>query len=69
MLRVSIVGSENPNDTASDSIDRALQSGPAAVLCILALAVLYKSTTKWTPLILVAIGATAGQFLFISTLG
>lgn len=44
---------------------QAAQTGPAAVLYMLALAVLYKFTNKWTPLVLLACGAIAGQFLFV----
>jgi hypothetical protein len=43
----------------------AANSGLAAVLYILALAILYKFTNKWTPLVLLACGAVAGQFLFV----
>ncbi|KAJ5176702.1 uncharacterized protein N7482_002579 [Penicillium canariense] len=41
------------------------ESASAAVLYVVALAVLYKFTNKYTPLILVAVGAIAGQFLFV----
>lgn len=44
---------------------RAAESSAAAVLYIVALAALYKFNNKYTPLLLVAIGAIAGQFLFI----
>jgi hypothetical protein len=43
----------------------ASESASAAVLYIIALAALYKSTNKYTPLVLVIIGAIAGQFLFV----
>ena len=43
----------------------AANSGPAAVLYILALAIMYKLTNKWTLLVLLACGAIAGQFLFV----
>lgn len=46
-------------------IDTTAQVGPAAVLYILALAVLYKFTNKYTALLLVIMGAVAGQFLFV----
>jgi hypothetical protein len=42
-----------------------LQSASAAVLYILALAALYKFTSKYTALLLLASGAIAGQFLFV----
>lgn len=41
------------------------ESSSAAVLYIVALAALYKFTNKYTPLLLVAVGAIAGQFLFV----
>ena len=41
------------------------ESASAAVLYVVALAVLYKFTNKYTPLLLVAVGAIAGQFLFV----
>ncbi|KAH7319288.1 chromate transporter [Rhexocercosporidium sp. MPI-PUGE-AT-0058] len=43
----------------------AANSGLAAVLYVLSLAILYKFTNKWTPLVLLACGAIAGQFLFV----
>lgn len=46
-------------------VDQAANSGLAAVLYMLALVVLYKFTNKWTPLVLLACGAIAGQFLFV----
>jgi diacylglycerol kinase len=42
------------------------QVGPAAVLFVLALAILYKFTNKYTPLLLVIMGAVMGQFLFVN---
>ncbi len=47
------------------TLEQAANSGLAAVLYMLALAVLYKFTNKWTPLVLLACGAIAGQFLFV----
>ncbi|KAM7193074.1 chromate transporter domain containing protein [Naviculisporaceae sp. PSN 640] len=41
------------------------QVGPAAVLYMLALAVLYKFNNRYTALLLVIVGAVAGQFLFV----
>jgi hypothetical protein len=40
-------------------------SASAAVLYVVTLAALYKFTNKYTPLLLVVIGAIAGQFLFV----
>jgi hypothetical protein len=41
------------------------RSALAAVLYVIALAALYKFTNKYTPIILVVVGAIAGQFLFV----
>ncbi|KAF3009810.1 hypothetical protein E8E13_010151 [Curvularia kusanoi] len=50
------------------AIAKAAQSGIAAVLFTIALAVLYKFTNKWAIIVLVASGAVAGQFLFLDEL-
>jgi hypothetical protein len=47
------------------TLEEAANSGQAAVLYILALIVLYKFSNKWVPLVLLACGAIAGQFLFV----
>jgi chromate transport protein ChrA len=47
------------------TLDQAANSGTAAVLYMLTLAALYKFTSKFTPLVLLASGAIAGQFLFV----
>jgi hypothetical protein len=52
------------NKPTGEVIDITAQVGTAAVLYILALAVLYKFTNKYTSLLLVIVGAVAGQFLF-----
>lgn len=41
------------------------ESASAAVLYIVTLAALYKFTNKYATLLLVVIGAIAGQFLFV----
>lgn len=41
------------------------ESALAAVLYLLAMGALYKFVNKYTPLLLVLMGAIAGQFLFI----
>ncbi len=51
--------------TLAEAVSATAQVGPAAVLYVLALAVLYKSNSKYTPLFLVIVGAVAGQFLFV----
>ncbi|EEU33636.1 uncharacterized protein NECHADRAFT_89295 [Fusarium vanettenii 77-13-4] len=67
ILKASIEGSlEKVKDKpVGEVIDTATQVGPAAVLYMLALAVLYKFTNKYTALLLVIMGAVAGQFLFV----
>jgi single-stranded DNA-specific DHH superfamily exonuclease len=57
----------NGNSTADVQSPSLLasESASAAVLYIIALAALYNFTNKYTPLVLVAIGAIAGQFLFV----
>lgn len=47
------------------AIAKAAQSGIAAVLFTVALAVLYRFTSKWVTVVLIAAGAVAGQFLFL----
>jgi hypothetical protein len=47
------------------AIRKAAQSGIAAVIFTITLAVLYKFTNKWAIIVLVASGAVAGQFLFL----
>ncbi len=67
ILKSSVEGS--PREEEEGSIDVALmrisQSASAAVLYMLALAALYKFTNKYTPLLMLASGAIAGQFLFV----
>jgi hypothetical protein len=50
------------------AIANATQSGFAAVVFTVALAVLYKFINKWTPVVLVLSGVVAGQFLFLEEL-
>ncbi|KAF1994082.1 chromate transporter [Amniculicola lignicola CBS 123094] len=70
ILKSSIQGTERdfhakPVELA---IAKAAQSGIAAVIFTIALAVLYKFTNKWAVIVLVATGAVAGQFLFLDEL-
>ncbi|RYP24409.1 hypothetical protein DL767_008617 [Monosporascus sp. MG133] len=67
ILKASIEGSleEVKDRPIGGVIDTTAQVGPAAVLYMLALAVLYKFTNKYTALLLVIMGAVAGQFLFV----
>ncbi|OCK90506.1 uncharacterized protein K441DRAFT_707767 [Cenococcum geophilum 1.58] len=70
ILKSSIQGTERDFLTkpVELAIARAAQSGIAAVLFTVALAVLYKFTNKWATIVLVASGAVAGQFLFLDEL-
>ncbi|KAM5344659.1 hypothetical protein ACJ41O_013194 [Fusarium nematophilum] len=67
ILKASIEGSlvKVKDKPVGELIDATAQVGPAAVLYMLALAVLYKFTNKYTALLLVIMGAVAGQFLFV----
>lgn len=44
---------------------KVAQVGPAAAIYLIALGTLYKFTNKYTPLIMLASGAVAGQFIFV----
>jgi hypothetical protein len=70
ILKSSIQGTERDFQVkpVEQAIARAAQSGIAAVVFTIALAVLYKFTNKWTPIVLVISGAVAGQFLFLEEL-
>jgi hypothetical protein len=50
------------------AIAKAAQSGIAAVLFTIALAILYKFSNKWATIVLIVSGAVAGQFLFLDEL-
>ncbi|GLI74836.1 hypothetical protein PoHVEF18_003084 [Penicillium ochrochloron] len=55
----------NPTADVQSASAVASESASAAVLYVIALAALYKFTNRFTPLVLVVIGAIAGQFLFV----
>jgi chromate transport protein ChrA len=67
ILKASIEGSLDrvKDKPLGEAITATARVGPAAVLYMLALAALYKLTNKYTPLLLVIMGAVAGQFLFV----
>ncbi|KAG8410431.1 hypothetical protein J3459_008609 [Metarhizium acridum] len=67
ILKASIEGSleKVKNKAVDDMIVTTAQVGPAAVLYMLSLGVVYKFTNKYTPLLLVIIGAVAAHFLFV----
>jgi hypothetical protein len=70
ILKSSIQGTERDFQVkpVELAIARAAQSGIAAVLFTVSLAVLYKFTNKWATIVLIAAGAVAGQFLFLDEL-
>ena len=67
ILKASIEGTLDrvKDKPIGDVVNTVAQVGPASVLYLLALAVLYKFTNKYTALMLVIVGAVAGQFLFV----
>lgn len=67
ILKSSIQGTERDFQTkpVELAIAKAAQSGVAAVLFTVALAVLYKFTNKWAVIVLIVSGAVGGQFLFL----
>jgi len=46
-------------------VTRAMETGSAAVIYMITLAVLYKFTHKYTAIFLVVFGAVGGQFVFV----
>ncbi|GFF40380.1 chromate transport protein [Aspergillus udagawae] len=65
-LRSSLEVSDSMTTAAlTRNVINAESAASASVLYVVALAVLYKFTNKYTPLLLVAVGAIAGQFLFV----
>ncbi|KAG7294510.1 hypothetical protein NEMBOFW57_004585 [Staphylotrichum longicolle] len=67
ILKASVEGTLDKvkDKTLAEAVTGTGQVGPAAVLYVLALAVLYKFTNKYAPLFLVIAGAVAGQFIFV----
>lgn len=67
ILKASVEGSTDRirDKPLVEAILATAQVGPAAVLYVLALAVLYKFANKYTALLLVIFAAVAGQFLFV----
>ncbi|KAI9775417.1 MAG: hypothetical protein M1839_001112 [Geoglossum umbratile] len=67
ILKSSVQGSSLNvgKDSVNIALEKVSQSGVAAVVCAVTLAVLYKFTSKYTTLLLLASGAIAGQFLFL----
>ncbi|KAK1756596.1 chromate transporter-domain-containing protein [Echria macrotheca] len=67
ILKASVEGSLDRvrGKPIGEAMAATAQVGPAAVLYVLALVVLYKFTNKYTSLLLVIMGAVTGQFLFL----
>lgn len=67
ILKASVEGSIDriKDKPVTEAITLTAQVGPAAVLYILALAVLYKFTNKYAALLLVIFSAVASQFIFV----
>ena len=67
ILKSSVEGSTShrADETATQVYARISQGGPATVLYLLGLAVLYKFTNKYTAVLLLLSGAVAGQFIFV----
>ena len=53
------------NPSVDQHIENASENALAAVLYILSLSVLYKFNNKYTTIVLVIVGALAGQYLFL----
>lgn len=60
-----VIFEEDESSVSAAMVEKAAQTGPAAVLYLVALGALYKFTNKFTPLLLVVVGAIAGQFIFV----
>jgi chromate transport protein ChrA len=69
VLKASVEGALDKieNRPIEEAMSAVAQVGPAAVLYMLALTALYRFRSKYAALLLVAIGAIAGQFLFIDS--
>lgn len=68
ILKSSVEGSPRKEELVGSinaTLSRVSHTGSAAVLYIVALGVLYKFNNKYTPLLLLASGAVAGQFIFV----
>ncbi|OAL75385.1 hypothetical protein A7D00_0984 [Trichophyton violaceum] len=67
ILKSSVRGGEQDSQLkpVERSVSKAANSGPAAVLYLLTLGILYKANNKWVPLLLVVFGSVAGQFIFV----
>ena len=65
-LRASVYGSSiTTQDDTGITTANVSEDAICAALYVLALAALYKFANKYTPILLVIIGAVSGQFLFI----
>lgn len=64
-MKASIAGTPAEPDSDPAKIKRATQTGLAALLCVLALLVLYKSAHRLTVILLIVVAAIAGQYFFV----
>jgi hypothetical protein len=69
ILRSSIEGMSEDFDLqpVSHAVAKAAESGLAAVLFTVALAILYKYNSKWVTIVIIICAAVAGQFLFLDS--
>jgi len=67
ILKSSVEGSAShrADEIVTQAYAQISQVGPAAVLYLLGLAVLYRFINKYTAVLLLIAGAVAGQFIFI----
>lgn len=69
ILKSSIEGPTENFDVqpVQKALQKAAESGIAAVLFSVALAILYKYQSKWITIVLIVCAAVSGQFLFLDT--
>ncbi|KAI9883266.1 MAG: glutamine-dependent NAD(+) synthetase [Watsoniomyces obsoletus] len=65
IMKAAVGGNPPESDSDPARIKRANQTGLAAVICVLALMVLYKFSHRLTVILLVIVAAIAGQYFFV----
>jgi hypothetical protein len=65
LLGATVEGTQRDDEDIKEKEERLRAVGPAAVIYVLSLAVLYWFTNKYTAVLLVVCGAIAGEFLFV----
>lgn len=65
ILKSSVEGSSEATTDTAATLVRLSQEGPAAVLYLIALAVVYKFDNRYTAVVLLVSVAAAGQFIFV----